>query len=124
MSRKRARPEASWGWDLPSTSLVNVAIGQFQRHLKMLCREVRLSNHHLLCGVLWLVLNGTVRGGLRVLRIGEPAKVRSCLQRFTLKAQLADAVTKDENISEARREQQQLRKQLRQSRRSCEYTPR
>jgi hypothetical protein len=52
-----------------------------------------------------------------VLRIGEPAKVRSCLQAFTLKAQLARAVAEDPEILEARSEQQSLRRRLRNSRR-------
>jgi hypothetical protein len=57
------------------------------------------------------------KGNLRVLRVGEPAKVRSCLQAHTLKAQLAKAVEADPEISAARREQQSLRRQLRNSRR-------
>lgn len=57
------------------------------------------------------------RGGLRVLRIGEPAKVRSCLQGWTLKAQLAKEVAKDPHIQDARTEQQSLRRRLRNSRR-------
>lgn len=57
------------------------------------------------------------KGKLRVLRIGEPVKVRSSLQAFTLKAQEAKAVAADPGIAEARREQQALRKRLRNSRR-------
>lgn len=57
-----------------------------------------------------------------MLRIGEPAKVRSCLQSLTLKAQLAQAVSQDPAIMEARAEQQSLRRRLRQSRkRKGEY---
>jgi hypothetical protein len=52
-------------------------------------------------------------GGLRVLRIGEPVKVRSSLQRFTLRAQIEAAVTKDTTIAEARSEQKRLRQKLR-----------
>lgn len=52
-----------------------------------------------------------------MLRIGEPAKVRSCLQSFTLKAQLATAVAQDAGIMKARSEQQSLRRRLRNSRR-------
>jgi hypothetical protein len=59
----------------------------------------------------------TGRGKLRVLRIGEPAKVRSCLKDWTLKAQLAKEVALDSNIQDARREQQNLRRKLRNSRR-------
>lgn len=57
------------------------------------------------------------KGNLRVLRIGEPAKVRSCLQAYTLKAQLSKAVEADPVIASARREQQSLRRKLRNSRR-------
>ena len=57
------------------------------------------------------------RGGLRVLRVGEPAKVRSCLQGFTLKAQLSKAVESNSTITAARAEQQALRRRLRKSRR-------
>lgn len=53
------------------------------------------------------------RGGLKVLRIGEPVKVRSCLQRFTLRAALDEAIKQNSAISAARREQQSLRQQLR-----------
>jgi hypothetical protein len=63
------------------------------------------------------VLPFTGRGGLRVLRIGEPAKVRSCLQAFTLKAQLARAVALDPEVLDAKSEQQSLRRKLRNSRR-------
>lgn len=57
-----------------------------------------------------------------MLRIGEPAKVRSCLQAFTLKAQLAKAVAQDCEILEARSEQQSLRRRLWNSkRRKGEY---
>lgn len=52
-------------------------------------------------------------GGLRVLRIGEPVKVRSSLQRFTLRAQIDLAVAKDSTIAEAKAEQRILRQQLR-----------
>lgn len=54
---------------------------------------------------------------MRVLRIGEPAKVRSCLQSVTLKAQLAKAVEQDSAITEARAEQRSLRRRLRSARR-------
>lgn len=52
-----------------------------------------------------------------MLRIGEPAKVRSCLKDWTLKAQLAKEVAQDPAISEAKREQHSLRRRLRNSRR-------
>lgn len=64
------------------------------------------------------LLMPTDRGGLRVLRIGEPAKVRSCLQACTLKVQLAQAMDKDPEITAARREQQDLRRKLRRKSRS------
>jgi hypothetical protein len=48
-----------------------------------------------------------------VLRIGEPVKVRSSLQRFTLRAQIDAAVVKDATIAEARAEQKRLRQKLR-----------
>lgn len=49
----------------------------------------------------------TTGGALKVLRIGEPVKVRSCLQRFTLRA----ALEEDGAIKKARKEQQELRQQ-------------
>lgn len=57
-------------------------------------------------------------GGLRVLRVGEPVKVRSSLQRYTLRAQVEAAVAKDTTICEAREEQRSLRQQLRTMRKS------
>lgn len=51
--------------------------------------------------------------------------MRSCLQGFTLKAQLAKAVEQDDEIQAARREQQNLRRKLRNSRlRRGEYLER
>lgn len=48
-----------------------------------------------------------------MLRIGEPVKVRGCLQRYTLRAQVDAALTRCSAVQEARQEQQQLRRQLR-----------
>jgi hypothetical protein len=61
---------------------------------------------------------------LGVLRIGEPAKVRSCLQGVTLKAQLAKAVEQNGFITDAREEQRSLRRRLRKSHRGGEYVER
>jgi hypothetical protein len=61
------------------------------------CRS-QMSTHICLCTA--------GKGKLRVLRIGEPAKVRSCLQAYTLKAQLSKAVEADPAIAAARNEQQ------------------
>lgn len=50
--------------------------------------------------------------GLRVVRIGEPAKVRSSLKPFTLKAQVAAALAQDPKTVAAMTRQQQLRREV------------